>query len=163
MSVSLSESGPLDDHDVQVLTDLREVYARLDPVPAALPERTKYAMTVRMLEAEVAELTALPMAEVRSASVERVDTISFTGSTMSLMVSLLTESDGVRVDCWASQGGAVVEVRVNRDDEQTERSQVCDEQGRCSFSDLPSGPAHFIVWANQEKASSPIITPTIDL
>lgn len=163
MSLPLSESGPLDAQDVQVLTELREVYARLDPVPAALPERTKYAMTVRMLEAEIAELTAVPMAEVRSASVERVDTISFTGSAMSLMVSLLAEAEGVRVDCWASQGGAVVEVRFNRDVEQTERSQVCDEQGRCSFSDLPSGPAHFIVWVDEGKGSPPIITPTIDL
>ncbi len=163
MSLPLSQPGPLDAEDAHILTELREVYRRLDPVPASLPERIKYAMTVRMLEAEVAELTAMPMATVRSSSAEQIDTISFSGSTMSLMVSLLTEPGGVRVDCWASEGGAVVEVRCAADSEESERVEVCDEHGRCAFVDLPSGPAHFIVWADESKSSTPIITPTINL
>ncbi|MGB3761894.1 MAG: hypothetical protein WA966_01640 [Ornithinimicrobium sp.] len=163
MSLPLSEPGPLDATDVQILAELREVYARIDPVPASLPERLKYAMTVQMLEAEVAELTAMPMATVRSSSAEQIDTISFSGSSMSLMVSLVTDSAGVRVDGWASQGGAVVEIRFTDDGEPQERVVVCDEHGRCVFEDLPPGPAHFIIWSDESKASTPIITPTITL
>ena len=163
MSLPLSEPGPLDAADARILTELREVYGRMDPVPASLPERLKYAMTVQMLEAEVAELTAMPMATVRSNSVEQIDTISFSGSSMSLMVSLVTESTGVRVDGWASQGGAVVEIRFTVDGEAQERAVVCDEHGRCVFEELPSGPAHFIIWSDESKSSTPIITPTITL
>lgn len=163
MSLPLSQLGPLDEEDGQILAELREVYGRMDPVPASLPERLKYAMTVRMLEAEVAELTAMPMATVRSSSAEQTDTISFSGSSMSLMVSLVTDAGVVRVDCWASQGGAVVEVRFSADGEPQERVVVCDEHGRCAFVDLPSGPAHFIMWSDESKSSTPIITPTINL
>ncbi len=163
MSLPLPQPGPLDAQDARILTELREVYGRIDPVPASLPERLKYAMTVQMLEAEVAELIAMPMVTVRSSSVEQVDTISFSGSSLSLMVSLFTDPGGVRVDCWASQSGAVVEVRFTADGEAPERVEVCDEHGRCAFVDLPSGPAHFIVWSDESRSSTPIITPTINL
>ncbi|MGB3829416.1 MAG: hypothetical protein WA962_11645 [Ornithinimicrobium sp.] len=163
MNPPLSPPGPLDEKDAEILAALREVYRSVDPAPASLPERLKYAMTVRMFEAEVAELMAMPGAAVRSSSAEQVDTISFSGSSMSLMVSLSNDPGGVRVDCWVSQGGAVVEVRCADCAESAERSEVCDEHGRCAFIDLPSGPAHFIVWVDESKSSTPIITPTIDL
>ncbi len=155
--------GPLDAHDSSILTDLREVYSQVDPVPLTLSERVKYAMTVHMLEAEVAELTSMPMALVRSDVAERVDNISFSGSSMSLMVSLSTEPTGVRVDCWVTVPGAIVEVHATGHDTDDERSAVADAQGRCEFTDLPAGPAHFIVWADAERASRPIITPTVNL
>jgi len=156
-------SGPLDASDSAILTDLREVHTLLDPVPLTLAERMKYAMTVHMLEAEVAELTATPMALVRSDVGERVDNISFSGSSMSLMVSLSTEASGVRVDCWVTVPGALVEVHATGNGRGDERSAVTDEQGRCDFTDLPAGPAHFIVWAHPERTSRPIITPTVTL
>lgn len=154
---------PLDAQDSAILVDLREVHTHLDPVPLSLPERVKYAMTVHMLEAEVAELTATPMALVRSEVGERVDNISFSGSSMSLMVSLSTEATGVRVDCWVTVPGALVEVHATGNGSDDERSAVTDEQGRCDFTDLPAGPAHFIVWADAERTSRPIITPTVTL
>ncbi len=155
--------GPLDADDSTILTDLREVYSQVDPVPLTFPERVKYAMTVRMLEAEMAELTAMPMALVRSDVGERVDNISFSGSSMSLMVSLSTEPTGVRVDCWVTVPGAIVEVHAIGLGADDERSAVADAQGRCEFTALPAGPAHFIVWADPERTSRPIITPTVTL
>lgn len=168
MTTSTEATGPLDHHDEQILAEIREITSRVDPVPAALTERVKYAMTVRMLEAEVAELTQMPMAAVRSEVGEKVDSISFSGSRLSLMVSLTVESDGVRVDCWVTHGGALVEVHVNGDraggtPSEAERGQVCDEHGRCVFRGLPPGPAHFIVWPDKDKLAQPIITPTITL
>ena len=172
MNEPLSEPGPLDVDDARILTDMREVYRRLDPVPATLVDRITYAMTVRLLEAEVAELTRMPMAQVRSESGDRFDTISFSGSRLSLMVSISTEAPasedpttdpGVRVDCWVSVGGAVVEIRPSGDGAGQARSEVCDENGRCVFTHLPGGPAHFIVWSDPAKDSPPTMTPTIDL
>ncbi len=155
--------GPLDAQDSVILSDLREIYTHLDPVPLTFPERVKYAMTVHMLEAEVAELTATPMALVRSEVGERVDNISFSGSSMSLMVSLSTEAAGVRVDCWVTVPGALVEIHATGNDVDDERSAVTDAQGRCHFIDLPTGPAHFIVWADAQRTSRPIITPKVTL
>ena len=172
MNEPLDEPGVLDAADVQILTGLREIHARLDPVPAALAERIKYAMTVRLLEAEVAELTRMPMAAVRSESGERFDSISFSGSRLSLMVSLSAEpaepgeedaASRVRVDCWVSVGAAVVEIRPAGGSPGQARSEVCDEHGRCVFGHVPRGPAHLIVWASAQKESPPTITPTIEL
>jgi hypothetical protein len=172
MTEPLSEPGGLDAHDVQILAEMRDVYRRLDPVPATLLDRVKYAMTVRLLEAEVAELTRMPAAAVRSESSDRFDSISFTGSRLSLMVSIAPQQPGlagerddaaVRIDCWVSVGGAVVEIRSAGGTAEQGLSQVCDEHGRCVFEHVPSGPAHFIVWSSAEKDSTPTMTPTIDL
>ncbi|CAN5492472.1 hypothetical protein BH23ACT6_BH23ACT6_25240 [soil metagenome] len=171
MTTSIDEFGALDDQDGRILAEIREVASRVDPVPALLPDRVKYAMTVRLLEAEVAELTAMPMAAVRSESGERVDSISFSGSNVSLMVTIASDADGVRVDCWVTSGGALVEVRFSGRDEEVgsdtpadgKREEVCDEHGRCAFTGLPSGLAHFIVWPDADKLTQPIITPTITL
>ncbi len=163
MSAPLEHPGPLDEVDAEILAETRRIYARMDPVPAWLPERVKYAMSVRMLEAEVAELTQMPMAAARSETGERIDSISFSGSRVSLMVNLSAESDGVRVDCWVTLGGAMVEMRFTSEGAGAPRAQVCDEHGRCAFSALPSGPVHFVVWADADKSMPPIITPTINL
>ncbi|MGB3186271.1 MAG: hypothetical protein WBG76_12865 [Ornithinimicrobium sp.] len=167
MTTPIEASGHLDADDARILAEIREISSRVDPVPASLTERVKYAMTVRMLEAEVAELIRMPMAVARSEVGERVDSISFTGSRLSLMVSLTTEADGVRVDCWVTHGGALVEVHRNGGSNDAgqamEQGQVCDEHGRCVFTELPPGPVHFIVWPDQDKLAQPIITPTINL
>jgi len=171
MTEHRGEPGPLDDSDAQILTELREVYRRLDPVPATLVDDIKYSMTVRLLEAEVAELMRMPAAQVRSESGDRFDSISFSGSRLSLMVSVsaeaaaadTTDDPGVRIDCWVSVGGAVVQVRTSGEAPDVERSQVCDENGRCVFTQVARGPAHFIVWPTAQKDSAPTMTPTIDL
>lgn len=166
MTTPIEASGYLDADDARILAEIREISSRLDPVPASLTERVKYAMTVRMLEAEVAELIRMPMAVARSEVGEKVDSISFTGTRLSLMVTLTTEADGVRVDCWVTHGGALVEIHVNGREggaASPDAGEVCDEHGRCVFTGLPPGPAHFIVWPDKDKLEQPIITPTIDL
>ncbi|MGB7449990.1 MAG: hypothetical protein WA892_12790 [Ornithinimicrobium sp.] len=174
MNEALSEPGGLDAQDEQILTEVREIYRRLDPVPATLLDRVKYAMTVRLLEAEVAELTRMPISAVRSEPSDRFDSISFTGSRLSLMVSISPqdrdagasahgEDAAVRIDCWVSVAGAVVEVRSSGAEAGQSASQVCDDNGRCVFEHVGAGPAHFIVWSSPAKDSPPTMTPTIDL
>lgn len=171
MKTLIDEFGALDAGDEHVLSEIREIASRIDPVPAQLPEHIKYVMTVRMLEAEVAELTKMPMAVARSEAGERVDSISFSGSSLSLMVTMSSDADGVRVDCWVTNGGALVEVRFSSSGEESEgesapegkREEICDEHGRCAFTGLPPGMAHFIVWPDANRLTPPIITPTINL
>ncbi|WP_194288549.1 hypothetical protein [Ornithinicoccus halotolerans] len=156
----------LDTDDERILGGVRELYERLDPVPPDLMQQVKYALTVAMLEAEVAELTRTPAALARSTTEpgERLRTVNFTGQRLSLMVTVGEEEpDGTRrLDCWVTLGGALLEVHPHGEGQRV-RTATADEFGRLVLSDIPSGPAHFLVWPGPDHEGRPVITPTIDL
>lgn len=156
----------LDAHDERILGQVRDLYKALDPMPRDLTHEVKYALTVAMLEAEVAELTRTPAALARSTTEpgERLRTVNFTGQRLSLMVTVGEEEpDGtLRLDCWVTLGGALVEHHP-RDEEQRVRAATADEFGRLVLNDVPPGPAHFLVWPGPGRAGRPVITPTVDL
>lgn len=156
----------LDTHDARILRQVRELYEALDPVPPGLTHEVKYALTVAMLEAEVAELTRTPAALARSTTEpgERLRTVNFTGQRLSLMVTVGEEEpDGTRLlDCWVTLGGALVELHPHADGASV-REGSADEMGRLVLADVPSGPAHFLVWPGPDRTGRPVITPTIDL
>src|SRR5438094_701184 len=54
---------PLDDADFGVLGDIRELFEAVDPMPADLPERIRFALALRDLEVEVARLAEEAPAE----------------------------------------------------------------------------------------------------
>ena len=49
---------PMDDLDFAILDGIRELFERADPMPADLPERIRFSLAMRDLEAEVARLAA---------------------------------------------------------------------------------------------------------
>ena len=51
-----SADEPLDDTDLGVLDDIRELFQAADPMPADLPERIRFPLALRDLEVEVARL-----------------------------------------------------------------------------------------------------------
>jgi outer membrane protein TolC len=117
-------SEPLDTLDEQVLLTVRNMHARLDPVPSGLTDRIKFELTLAALHAEIAELQRVSLAGVRADDTAYAPTqsVTFTSSRLSLMVTLTPDrSSGaatshsgpmVRIDGWVTAGGATVELFV---------------------------------------------------
>lgn len=156
-------NGGLDAEDDAVLAAVREVFDRIDPVPAGLGDQVKFALTVRALEAEIAELQRLPMAgtAVRSMDYTRAETVTFASGSLTAMVTIThLDRDSVRIDGWVTGGRVEVELR-----ERSRSSTVeTDEDGRFVFASVARGLAQFVLRPLEAgSAQRPVITPSIEL
>lgn len=150
----------LDDIDVLILQTLRETQSRLDPVPVDLVERIKFALTVRALDAEIAELTTTALLPTRD-DTAMADTVTFTAGSLSLMVTI-TPGAGqtTRIDGWVTVPRAKVEVSV---DDWTVDLQA-DAHGRISVEGVPHGRVQFVIWPEPANpGSTPVVTPGITI
>lgn len=155
----------LDDLDGQILADLRRACERHDPLPDGMISRLTYQMTLAGLQAELAELTLHEQAGVRSGEPALTDTLTFRGTSLSLMVRLHRHPQGssddarasLDLDGWVSTPGARVELWVEGE---APWEADADADGRVAFRDVPSGPARFIVRPADAPALS---TPTVEL
>ena len=171
--LTLLAEGALDDVDAAVLTAVHALHARIDPVPAGLTERIKFELTLAALHAEVAELTQLSLAGVRDDSThyELAETVTFTSSTLTLMVSIgpageQSPPDTVRVDGWVQGTAESVELRVG----DVSHWATPDENGRFVIDGVPHGSARFVLRprptphpTRSESAERPVITPSIEV
>jgi hypothetical protein len=157
MNATDTELAPFDEADAAILRELREVAGRLDPCPGDLTERIKFALTVRALEAEVAELTAQPGLVSRSAAGEdltEASTVTFSTDNLSIMVTIAPSGAGrARLDGWLTCGRAEVECRLDAGGALTVSA---DDDGRFVLPDVPRGGAQLIV---RTSSGRPVITP----
>ncbi|HMT32970.1 MAG TPA: carboxypeptidase regulatory-like domain-containing protein [Dermatophilaceae bacterium] len=161
-------SEPLDTLDEQVLLTVRNMHARLDPVPSGLTDRIKFELTLAALHAEIAELQRVSLAGVRADDTAYAPTqsVTFTSSRLSLMVTLTAPTDDpdqarqgtITVDGWVTVAGTVVELRVGN----LSLTVTADEHGRFVIEDVPHGPGRFVLHPPGE-GERPIITPTVEL
>ena len=162
-----SYSDAIDARDLSNLAHVRDLYASTDPVPAGLTDRLKYAISVHVLHADVAELVesvqlATRTTEARRAEPTPTESVTFTAASVSLMVSMSRTPDdaGVRIDGWVTCGGAEIDV-VSSDATTTVTS---DEHGRFVFEDVARGPIHFIIRTHPgDLRVRPVITPTMEV
>lgn len=158
-----SHTDPIDDLDLDNLAALHELMSRVDPVPADLADRSRFAITVHALHAEVAELTRSELVASRSSDdATRTESVTFTSGTVSLMVSLAPSADGrtARIDGWVTRGGAVVEIVTV---EET-RSVTADDHGRFVAVGLARGMVHFVIRVDPDRPEArPVITPSVEL
>lgn len=154
---------PLDADDLVVLNAIRALYDEADPVPDGLVERIQFEITLDALEAELATLMQLDLAEAgaRGAATEAVRTITFTSESLTTMVTLTPQPGGaVRVDGWAAPGAGIrVEVLLPGGPRET----YADEDGRFVFDALPSGLAKFALHVETESGTATVMSPTIEL
>jgi hypothetical protein len=154
---------PLDTDDLAVLNALRAMYDEADPVPDGLVERIQFEITLDALEAELATLMQLDLADAgaRGTATESVRTITFTSESLTTMVTLTPQPGGsVRVDGWAAPGAGIrVEVLLPGGPRQT----YADDDGRFVFESLPSGLAKFALHLETGSGSSTVMSPTIEL
>jgi hypothetical protein len=155
--------SPLDTMDDRVLQQVARLYDGVDPAPAGLTDKIKFAITWGALEAEIARMEFLDseLAGHRSDDATAVRTITFSTATLTTMVTMTSiGSDRVRIDGWiAPCGGITVELRIGTDVRQT----VADQDGRFVFEDVPHGPGQFLLRPPGSDNPRPIITPSIDI
>ncbi|MFK5582281.1 carboxypeptidase regulatory-like domain-containing protein [Serinicoccus sp. LYQ131] len=160
MSGASGAGGPaLDAADLSLLEELRETVDRVDPCPAGLGERVKFALTVQSLHAQVAELTRGEGALTRGADDEpdRMATMTFSTDSVSIMVTVTEEDpDLTRIDGWLTCERA--EVELVRPGGTEQRVSVSD--GRFVLTGVPAGSARLVVHLEDAR---PVVTPTFSL
>lgn len=153
---------PLDDDDARALALVRAHLSLVDPVPAGLTDRVKFAMTVASLEAEVAHLTGegALAGSVRTTEYDRATTVTFESDGVSIMVALEEVDRGTTtVRGWVTAPGAEVELR-----ERTRATvTTADDEGRFVFEGVERGTVHLVIRRHDEPGTRPVITPGIEI
>ena len=149
---------PLDDRDELLLAAIAAAQADQDPPPAGLMERMRFALSLELMNAELAALETGSPAGVRGVDPAVTDTLTFTASGLSLMVVLSEADGGVRVDGWVTGGGVTVEARSA----DAVDAQVSDATGRLTWAELPHGPLRFLIHPPL-PGQRPVVTPVIEV
>jgi hypothetical protein len=151
---------PLDGTDLALLAELAGSYARLDPVPAGMTDRIKFALTVRSLEAEVAQLVETRALAVRGGDTRRIESVTFSAGRVSLMVSTTPSGTNVRIDGWVTSAGARVEAKHDNGVSVAE----ADEHGRFVMDAVPHGSVMFVIRLDPgDPDETPVVTPRIEV
>ena len=158
-----SADEPLDDLDLALLDDVRDLYQAVDPMPADLPERIRFSLALRGLEIEVARLMAeedLPVLATRA--VEQSRTVTFDSDSLTIMIRIDPNADGTaRVDGWlAPSQRREIEMRTTAGT----LSVVSDEQGRFAFTSVPCGIVQLVVQPAGQGPGGPgqsVVTPEL--
>lgn len=162
MSEHLHEEQPLDDYDFDLMAELRAIVEAGDPPPSGLADRVKFELSWAALEAEVAQLQVSELVGVRSEEVyASTDTITFTSSSVSLMIRVSQESaqaETRRVDGWLTESGVHVDLLVDGRTFVTKS----DENGRLVWEGIPTGMAKFFIHLDT-AVGQPVITPAVQV
>jgi hypothetical protein len=136
-------SEPLDELDKAILDQVRAVHELLDPPPADLNERSKFALRLENLDIELARLYEDNLAGAGARSVEPIRAVTFESDHLTIMMTV-TEQDGAgfRVEGWLSPPGPLeVELRLPEES----RSTVAEDSGRFVFDEVGTGLAQLAV------------------
>ncbi|WP_287961990.1 hypothetical protein [Phycicoccus sp.] len=150
---------PIDDIDLEILAQMRRGLEEVDPMPEGMTDRIQFALTVALLEAEVANMVSdAALAGVRSDDYDRATTITFASDGFSATISVETGRGGqLSMHGWTSEPGAEVEVRERA---RTQRT-VADEHGRFAFASLQSGLVNLVF--RRTGGPPPVITPALEI
>ena len=156
---------PMDESDLAILDDIRELFGQADPMPADPPERIKFSLALRDLEAEVARLVEQEDPRLVAArGAEPGRTITFDSDSLTIMIRIDPNQDGtVRVDGWlAPRQRREIEVRTAAG----ALLVASDEQGRFALASVPRGTAQLVVRPAEPGASGSgrsVVTPALIL
>ena len=156
--------GPLDDVDLGLLDDIRNLFQDVDPMPADLPERIRFFLSLRDLEIEMAHLAEENLSAAGVRGTEQSRTITFDSESLTVMIRVDPNRDGtVRVDGWlAPPQRREIEMKTVADPLTT----ASDEQGRFAFARVPRGTAQLIVRPTvigPGAAGRSVVTPALIL
>lgn len=150
---------PMDELDDEILEQVQDLFDALDPPPADLMEEVVVAISLAALDAEIATLQDESELMLRTSGAASTDAVTFTGSSVQLMVSTSEEEgDTMRIDGWVTGGG--VEVELMRGTDST--TAVADAHGRLVWRRVPRGQVRFLIHPTASGAR-PVLTPVIEL
>ena len=158
---------PMDQRDLDVLGDLVDVYDRLDPMPARLPELVLFGLQVSDLDAEVARLVESELSTAGAPGIRGVEyarRVTFSSDSLTVMISVQAQPDhALRLDGWAAPGGRL---RAELRSEGRSRSADGDAPGRFVFESVPSGSVQLVLHPTSDSdpaISIPVVTPALHL
>jgi hypothetical protein len=155
--------APLDDEDQAVMARVAALHALLDPPPADLDERVRFAVALEDVEMEVARLGADLLVGSGARSSERTRTITFDAASRTVMVTVADRPDNlVRIDGWLAPGEALpVELRLP--EPAAAQLTTADDDGRFVFDAVPHGLAQLVVHPGGDGGAPRVVTPTLVL
>jgi hypothetical protein len=160
-----SADAPIDELDVAILADVRDLFAAADPVPGDLVDRVLFAVALADFDLEVCQVHAaseLAMAGDRAEEPSR--TITFDGDSLTVMVTVNPTEDGtVRLDGWLAPAAAF---RVELRTVDGLMSTTADDGGRFVLDHVPHGLAQLVVRPSEDALASGlkgVVTPSIVL
>ena len=166
-SPDAASQEPMDDFDFEILDGIRELFDQADPMPPDLPERIRFSLAMRGLEAEVARLASAEDDDPRlvtARGAEHSRTITFDSESLTIMIRIDSNTDGtVRIDGWLAPP-------QRRDIEMQTATEPCrvasDDQGRFAFASVPRGTARLVVTAAEAgngRSGRAVVTPPLIL
>lgn len=166
-SPDAASQEPMDDFDLAILDGIRDLFEHADPMPPDLPERIRFSLAMRGLEAEVARLTAADDHDPRlvaARGAEHSRTITFDSESLTIMIRIDSNDDGtVRIDGWlAPPQRREIEMQTAKDPCRISS----DDQGRFAFISVPRGTARLVVTAAEPGnggSGRPVVTPPLIL
>lgn len=129
--------APLTDDDLALLAALAEAQEAADPMPPGMLDRMVWAVSLELMNAELAVLTSDALQPARA----EVDTLTFTASTTSLMVTWAPCDEGVQVAGWITGGG----VRVDLHTSTAVYTSTSDATGRLEWPAMHPGSVRFVI------------------
>jgi hypothetical protein len=155
---------PLDDQDYRILAELEAAHEIVDPVPADLDERARFALRAGELDFEISRLYDLSAAGAGARDQEATRTVTFESHSLTIMVTVSDLGGGRRrLEGWVAPPDEVaVELRVGGTTRE-ESFRADTENGRFVFADVPSGLAQFHVHRSGRElpGSTSIVTSPI--
>jgi hypothetical protein len=157
--------GPLDAADLAILDGIREMFEQADPMPADLPERIRFSLAMRDLDAEVARLVEEAGAQpVGARSAEESRTITFDSRSLTIMIRIEPNTDGTsRIDGWlAPPQRRDLEMQCGA----TALNAASDEQGRFAFPSVQPGSVRLFVHQADDGPAGrqpSVVTPALIL
>ena|SRR5580692_4219380 len=156
----------LGDFDFALLDGIRAIFEQVDPMPADLPERVRFALALRGLETEVARLvTEEDPRLVAARGTEQSRTVTFDSASLSIIIRIEQNKNGsVRIDGWlAPPRRRDIELETSAET----LSVSSDDQGRFAFGEVPRGAARLVVVGAAERDQSgrgpTVVTPALVL
>jgi hypothetical protein len=141
--VAPGAEGPIDALDLAILEDVAQVYEAVDPVPAGLVDRVRFAMAHEEVMAEIMRLEEEIAVALSARGDERSRTFRFSSSLVTMVIRAIGVDDGtVRVDGWVAPPGPY-RVTLRHPGGRVDRR--ADDHGRFVFEEFPAGVAQLIV------------------
>jgi hypothetical protein len=153
--------APLDGADHALLDEIADLYSAVDPVPAGLAERIRFAVSLDEIDVEMLRLVQETTLAAGARGAGRIFT--FAGRAVTLTVRIVgLNGETVRLDGWLAPPAAY---RITLRAQHGHADRTADEDGRFVFEETRAGLAQLVVRLadGAQQAANALATPAVVL